>query len=113
MGNERWFRAAIAVALALSLTTWLGGCGTPAGQNTVTWEFEGDDVRVIENFVDGEGDRRSFFPAASIEEVTASHHVVTVRSSGETFKVHCLDEQQANELAGVLEEARKKATGTN
>ena len=108
MGNELWFQSVRAVFFTLILAFCLNGCGSPAGQNNVTWEFEGDDVRVIEKSVDGEGDRRSFFPAASIEEVRTSGHVVTVRSNGETFKVYCLDEKQARELAVVLENAMKR-----
>ena len=94
---------------ALLLAFCLSGCGKPAGQNNVTWEFEGDDVRVIEKFGNREGDRRQVFPAASIEEVTTSGHMVRVRSKGETFKVYCFDEKQAGELADVLEKAMKTA----
>jgi len=107
--NEPWFRSETALAFALILVHALGGCGKPTGQNDVTWEFEGDGVRVIETFRDREGDRRQFFPAAHIESATVSGHVVTVRSKGETFKVYCLDDKQAGELADVLEEAMKKA----
>ena len=47
MGNELWFRSHKAVFVALILAFCLSGCGgKPAGQNNVTWEFEGDDVRV-------------------------------------------------------------------
>ena len=109
MGNETQFRSVMTVVFALIVTSCLSGCGNPAGQNNVTWELEGDDVRVIEEFVDREGDRRHFFPAASIEEITASGHMVRVRSNGETFEVYCFDEKQAGDLAEVLEEAMKKA----
>ena len=111
MRNELCPGPGRAVYLALILAIGLAGCGQSPGQNSVTWEFEGDDVRVIESFVDREGDRRSFFPAASIEEVTSSGHMVSVRSNGETFNFYCFDEEQAGELADVLKEAMKKAAG--
>ena len=109
MRNELWSRSERAAVFALILVFSLCGCGEPTGQNYVTWEFEGDDVRVIEKFVGREGDRRHFFPAASIEEITASGHMVRVRSNGETFEVYCFDEKQASDLAEVLEEAMKEA----
>ena len=111
-----WFRSSKLAFIAVILTLCLSACGTPAGQNgtlagqnNVTWEFEGDDIRVIESLVDGERDRRSFFPATAIEEVSTSDHLVTVRSGGETFKIHCFDKKQATDLASVLQKAQKLA----
>lgn len=104
-----WFRSSKLAFIAVILTLCLSACGTPAGQNNVTWEFEGDDIRVIESLVDGERDRRSFFPATAIEEVSTSDHLVTVRSGGETFKIHCFDRKQAIDLASVLQKAQKLA----
>ena len=101
------------LALVLVGLTSLSGCGRPTARNDVTWVLEGDDVRVIEKFVDREGDRRQFFPAASIEKVTTSGSVVTVRSNGETFKVYCFDAKQAGELADVLEKAKNKSSSLN
>lgn len=111
MANSLWFRSQRALYLALILAIASSGCGKPAGQSNVSWEFEGADVRVIEKFVDKEGDRRNFFAAASIEKVVISGHVVKVRCEGETFKVVCFDEEQAKELAAVLEQAMKTAGG--
>ena len=98
-----------ATVYALLLTVCVGGCGEAAAQHQVSWEFEGDDVRVIETLVDGEGERRMFFRAASMDEVTTSDDVVTVGDRGETFTVRCLDETQAAELADILRAAVKKA----
>lgn len=95
-------------AFALILGLLLSGCGKPTSQNEVTWEFEGDDVRVIEKFTDRDGDRRQFFPAAQLEEASSSGHVVTVRSQGETFEIYCRDEKQAGELVDVLVSAMNK-----
>ena len=109
METRMWFRSNKLTLFAVILTLCFSACGTPTGQNNVTWEFEGNDVRVIENFVGREGDRRSFFPAAAIEEVSTSDHLVTVRTGGETFKIYCFDKKQATELADVLQKARKLA----
>lgn len=108
MGNKLWFRSEAATVSALILVFSLFGCDKPDGQNDVTWEIEGNDVRVIEKFMDREGDRRQLFPAEHIEKVTVSGHVVTVRSKGETFEVYCFDEKQAGELADVLGKSMKK-----
>ena len=101
------FRRA-ALALLLLGSVFNTGCNAPSGQNNVTWEFVGDDVRVIEKAVHSDGDRRNYFTAATLEKVTASGHVVKVVDDGETFKVYCLDDAQASDLAAVLEEAMNK-----
>jgi hypothetical protein len=85
----------IVALLCLILIAYFADRGQPAGRNTVSWELDGD--------------RRNFFPAASIEKVTTSSHVVIVRSDSETFKVYCLDEEQALALADVLRTAMNKA----
>lgn len=81
----------------------LVGCGTSAGKNNVTWEFEGEDIRVFEKSLEGEGERRTFFTAGSVENVSISGHVVKVLSNGEAFKIICFDEKQARELADILQ----------
>lgn len=100
--GKLWFRSKTAAVFAPILMTLLCGCDKPAGRNDVTWELAGNDILVIERFVDREGDRRHLFLASTIERVTISGHVVTVTSNGDTFEVYCLDEKQAGGLANLL-----------
>ena len=104
--TQRKGRAVSLLSVTLLLAVGLCGCGPSPGQHNVTWEHEGNDVRVIETFVDREGDRRNFFVAATLGGIDVSGHVVTVRNNKETFKVYCFDEEQAGELFRVLEAAR-------
>ena len=108
MKNRLWVLSRAALVMFLLGSVFSIGCGAPSGQNNVTWEFVGDDVRVFEKAVHTDGDRRNYFTAATLEKVTVSGHVVKVVDDGETFKVYCLDDAQASELAAVLEEAIKK-----
>ena len=108
MKNRLWVLSRAALVLILLGSVFSSGCGAPSGQHDVTWEFVGDDVRVIETAVHTDGDRRNYFTAATLEKVTASGHVVKVVDDGATFKVYCLDDGQALELVAVLENAMKK-----